>query len=85
MSDEQRELWEITGAYAENERLKAVYEGRAWGCDWCSNEWDKPKSCPDDCPIIVRERQFEEYCLYMDCVDFMHLVDPEGYHQEAGA
>ena len=81
-SPEARELWEITGALAEEERLRAIYEGRVLGCDFCINEFTKPENCPNDCPVLKNERDFEDYCVYMDCVDFMYLVDPEGYCPE---
>jgi len=76
------EVWESTGAFAEEAFLRDVHEGRVHGgCYFCNDYLAdpdfKPDSCPDYCPALIKEKKFELYCLYADFGDFMALVEAE--------
>lgn len=70
------EVMESTGALAENDYLRAAREGRILDCSLCWLQETKSYDCHSDgmeCPNLIRERRFEDYCLYCDFSDFMEL------------
>ena len=50
-SPEAKELWEITGALAEEDYYRKVYTGEILDCDFCPEREDSdwPWSCPKEC------------------------------------
>ena len=73
------EVMEATGAFAENEYLRDVYEGRVISCDHCfERENDNfPWSCPNYCPNRKFELERIEWQAEEDFGAFMELQDSE--------
>lgn len=78
-SPEARELWEITGALAEEQYLRDVYEGRILSCDHCFERENEgfPWTCPDNCPNKKGQLEWKEIDAEIDFGLFMCLIDSE--------
>jgi len=67
------EVMEATGAFAENEYLRDVYEGRVLSCDHCfeREKDDFPWSCPNYCPNKKTQLEWKDMDAEMDFGAFM--------------